>query len=140
MFKKICLSACALAAMMMAPLQASAQNMPTPVGLWNCFVNSPFVSIALKVQVAPNSQVGGQGTITYVGTSRIYQVQGPGTWRPVPPEQGAPYWTYGFQIQPQNHAIFSIYAAPTNDPRYLYNRFTNPQNGQVTETSCERIG
>lgn len=130
----------AVAAVVFSALPATAQNMPAPVGLWDCVMNGPTVSIQLRIQVAPDSSVFGQGSITYIGTSRIYQVRGPGRWSPVPPEAGAPRWTYGFQIQPQNHAIFTIYAAPTNQPNYLYNVYNHPHNGSVTETACTRIG
>lgn len=119
-----------------------AQNQPgPPVGLWRCVVNSPIVSIDLQMQVTPGQYLEAQGSIVYVETGRIYQVRGPGRWLLNPPGTEAPGWLYSFQMQPAdgNHAMFSWFAAPTGDPRYLANTWQNPQTGQIVQTNCQRL-
>jgi len=118
---------------------AKAQVQP-PVGVWDCYVNSSVVSISLRMQVAPTNQLVGQGSITYVQTSRIYNVQGNGDWVYLPPDSGQQVGLFKFRMQPQNHAIFSWFARPTGDPRFMNNRFQNPETGDVVETACQRIG
>ncbi|GAA6198858.1 hypothetical protein [Aquicoccus sp. SU-CL01552] len=125
------------------PLAAAAQQaapVPNLAGMWRCVSNSQTVSIDLQLQVYPNQQLQGRGTIVYVNTSRIYNVQGAGTWSIAPPDAQVPQWLIRFQLAPQNHAIFSIFARPTGDPYSLYNLFQDPQSGSVVETSCARIG
>ncbi|MGR1582169.1 hypothetical protein ACSSNL_11955 [Thalassobius sp. S69A] len=118
-----------------------AYPVPNLAGQWRCVSNSPAVSIDVYLQVYPNQQLQGQGTVVYPATSRIYNVQGPGTWTVAPPDQQYPQWLIRFQLVPQgNHASFSIFARPTGEPNGLYNSFYNPQTGHVVETSCARLG
>ena len=128
-----------LPAALLVATPARAQVQP-PVGVWDCYVNSPIVSIAVRMQVAPNGQLGGQGSITYVQTNRIYNVQGSGDWTYLPPDAGNQVGLFKFRMFPQNHAIFSWFARPNQDPNFMNNVFQNPENGMVTETSCQRIG
>ncbi|MCG6903741.1 MAG: hypothetical protein LJE68_13780 [Rhodobacter sp.] len=110
-----------------------------PVGLWTCNVNSPVVSVELQMQVNPDFTLAARGTIVYLGTSAIYNVEGFGDWEFFPPEKGTPDGLFKFRMQPQNHAIFDWFAQPTNYPDTLYNQYRNPQTGGVTETACQRI-
>ena len=122
------------------PLPLLAQS--NPAGFWRCVVNSNIVSIDVQLQIAPNQQLQFQGSIVYVNTGRIYNVRGPGRWLLSPPEQNYPQGLFRFQMQPMdgNHAIFSMFAAPTGDPNFLANQFYNPQSGTTTDTRCQRIG
>lgn len=115
-----------------------AQPAP-PVGVWNCVVNSPVVSIELQMQVNHSGGLAGRGTIVYNGTSAIYQVQGYGDWVALPPDGSTNNWLFKFRMHPQNHAIFSWFAAPTGSPGYLYNVYRTPQN-ETVETACQQIG
>lgn len=131
----------ALAFLTLLAAPALAQQPPAPVGQWRCVVNAPAQSIDLQMQVNPDRTLFGRGTIIYNGTSAIYQVQGPGDWTALPPDQYVPHWNFKFRMAPQNHAIFSWFAGPRGGgDGMLYNVFQNPQTGGVTETACERIG
>jgi hypothetical protein len=120
---------------------AQAQGM-NPAGFWRCIVNNEIVSIDVQVQIAPDQSLQFAGGIIYVQTSRAFQVQGPGRWLLSPPEPGYPGGLFRFQMQPAagNHAIFSMFAAPTGDPNFLANQFYNPQTGTTTHTNCQRLG
>jgi|GEM_PF-1954831 len=111
-----------------------------PTGKWRCIVHSNIVSIDLVATIAPDGTLSGQGTIIYVATNRIYQVSGPGDWMALPPDPSSTDWLFKFRLQPSNHAIFSWFAAPTESPNHMTNRFVVPNNGGVVETNCERIG
>ncbi|MAP95209.1 MAG: hypothetical protein CMK07_09700 [Ponticaulis sp.] len=129
------------AAALCLPATAQFGGSPSPApGLWHCIANSPVVSIDMQYQVGPNGQLAGQGSIVYSGTWRTYNVAGYGRWAAQPPDQYSDQWLYQFQISPQNHAVFSVYARPTSSPGYLNNVFHSPQTGQTTETSCQKIG
>ncbi|MEO9971362.1 MAG: hypothetical protein ABJG15_16320 [Hyphomonadaceae bacterium] len=129
-----------------APLDLVAEATPAtarpaaPTGKWRCVVNSPVVSIDLVANIAGNGSLAGQGTIVYVHTSRIFQVSGQGDWTALPPDPNATSWLFKFRLQPSNHAIFSWFAAPTQSPNHLQNRFVIPDNKGIVETNCERIG
>ena len=122
-----------------AAAQYGGSPAPSP-GVWRCVANSPIVTIDVNYQIAPNGQLYGQGSIVYVGTWRSYNVQGQGQWTAMPPDQDSNQWLFHFQMAPQNHAVFSVYARPTNDPNFLQNNFYNPQTGQTTQTSCQKVG
>ena len=128
-----------LAALLLA-LPAFAQQPAAPLGVWRCVVNSPAVSIDLMMQVGPGGQLGGRGTIVYPSTGRIFNVEGPGDWTLMPPDASGPNWLFKFRMAPQNHAIFSWFASPTQTPGILYNQFRDPQTGGIIETSCQRQG
>ncbi|MEZ5675748.1 hypothetical protein SAMN06265173_10413 [Thalassovita litoralis] len=132
----------ALVALPSVSMGQSQQTYPVPnlAGVWRCVSNSPVVSIDLYLQVYPNQQLQGQGSIVYAGTGRIYNVQGGGAWSVSPPDPQETQWLIRFQLMPQNHAVFSIFARPTGDPNGLYNMFYHPQTGETVETSCARIG
>ncbi|MFC6199032.1 hypothetical protein [Ponticaulis profundi] len=135
------LTGAALACLSALPATAQMGGSPAPApGYWRCVANSPLASIDMQYQVGPGGQLAGQGTIVYSGTWQTYNVSGPGRWGALPPDQDSNEWLFQFQLQPQNHAVFSVYARPTNDPNYLNNVFYNPQSGQTTETSCQKIG
>ncbi|MEL7099138.1 MAG: hypothetical protein AAGM84_09955 [Pseudomonadota bacterium] len=131
----------ALFALLLLALPASAQ-MVNPAGYWRCVSNSQVVSIDLELQVAPNQQLQHRGSIIYVQTNRVFQVQGFGRWAVIPPDQPGQSPLVHFQMQPAagNHAIFSVYARPTGNPNFMNNRFQNPQTGNLIETSCQRLG
>lgn len=125
------------------PLSSQAQQVfpvPNLAGMWRCVSNSQVVSIDVYLQVYPNQQLQGQGTIVYPATARIYNVQGAGSWSVAPPDPQNAQWLIRFQLVPQNHAAFSIFARPTGAPNGLYNLFYNPQTGNTVETSCARTG
>ena len=111
-----------------------------PTGQWRCVVNSNVVSIDLTANISGNGELSGQGTIVYVATSRIYQVSGKGDWTALPPDPSSTDWLFKFRLQPSNHAIFSWFAAPTESPNHMQNRFVVPNGGGVVETNCERTG
>ncbi len=111
-----------------------------PVGVWRCVVNSSVVSIDLQMQVNPDRTLAGRGTIIYVGTSSVYNVQGYGDWTALPPDASSPNWLYKFRMNPPNHAIFSWFAGPTGTPGNLYNVFQDQNDGSLVETACQRIG
>ncbi|MEO0936541.1 MAG: hypothetical protein AAFY38_00130 [Pseudomonadota bacterium] len=127
------------AALLALPVAAQQMN---PAGYWRCVSNSQIVSIDLELQIAPNQQLQHRGSIIYVQTNRVFQVQGFGRWSLLPDDQTGQGPAFQFQMQPAagNHAIFSIFARPTNDPRFLSNSFYNPQTGTTTNTSCQRLG
>ncbi|MAK61116.1 MAG: hypothetical protein CMK09_09085 [Ponticaulis sp.] len=140
MYKKILGAALGFAALCL-PAEAQYANSPSPaLGQWHCISNSPIVSIDIYYQVGPNGQLMGQGSIVYSGTWRSYNVAGYGRWAAQPPDQYSDQWLYQFQISPQNHAVFSVYARPTDNPSFLNNVFYNPQTGNTTETSCQKVG
>ncbi|MEO0785190.1 MAG: hypothetical protein AAFY10_05785 [Pseudomonadota bacterium] len=131
----------AAAAALGLALPATAQGQPpSPVGQWRCIANSNIVSIDMVYNVGPGGQLAGQGSIVYSGTWQTYNVAGYGNWLAAPPDHTSNEWLFSFQIRPQNHAVFTVYARPTGDPNALYNTFYNPQTGNTTETSCARIG
>ncbi|MCR9223338.1 MAG: hypothetical protein NXH70_04645 [Hyphomonas sp.] len=111
-----------------------------PTGQWRCIVHSNVVSIDLTATIAEDGTLTGQGTLIYVGTSKIYEVSGKGDWTALPPDPSSPDWLFKFRLQPSNHAIFSWFAAPTSSPNHMTNRFVVPHKGGVVETNCERIG
>lgn len=111
-----------------------------PTGRWRCVVNSNVVSIDLIANISENGELSGQGTIVYVATNRIYEVSGKGDWTALPPDTEAKDWLFKFRLQPSNHAIFSWFAAPTDSPNHMQNRFVVPHGGGTVETNCERIG
>ena len=140
MFKHAFSSALAMCRSAVTAFAKQAYPVPNLAGIWRCIANSQVVSVDVYYQVFPDQNLQGQGTIVYAGTSQIYNVQGYGRWSVSPPEGMGGQWLIRFQLQPQNHAIFSVFARPTGDPNGLYNRFTNPQTGNTIETSCQRIG
>lgn len=111
-----------------------------PTGRWRCVVNSNVVSIDLIANISENGELSGQGTIVYVATNRIYEVSGMGDWTALPPDTEAKDWLFKFRLQPSAHAIFSWFAAPTDSPNHMQNRFIVPHGGGTVETNCERIG
>lgn len=111
-----------------------------PTGRWRCVVNSNVVSIDLIANISENGELSGQGTIVYVATNRIYEVSGKGDWTALPPDPEAKDWLFKFRLQPSTHAIFSWFAAPTDSPNHMQNRFIVPYGGGTVETNCERIG
>ncbi|MEM6305471.1 MAG: hypothetical protein AAF744_12180 [Pseudomonadota bacterium] len=131
----------ATALLMLVPSWATAQ-VNNPAGSWRCIVNSEVVTIDVQMVVAPNQQLQFQGSILYLHTGRAFNVWGPGRWLLSPPDQAYPAGLFRFQMQPSggNHAIFSMFAAPTGDPRFLGNQFFNPQTGTTTNTRCQRLG
>ena len=120
---------------------AQAQGV-NPAGFWRCVMNNGIVSIDLQMQIAPNQSLQFQGGIYYVQTGRSFNVRGPGRWSLSPGSQQYPAGLFTFQMQPidGNHAIFSIFAAPTGDANFLANQFFNQQAGSTTETRCQRLG
>ncbi|MEO0466293.1 MAG: hypothetical protein AAF216_07100 [Pseudomonadota bacterium] len=134
----IAAAALALSPALTAP--AAAQSLPiNPVGQWRCISNSQTVSIDMMYNVGQGGQLSGQGSIVYAGTWRSFNVAGYGRWLAAPPDHTSNQWLLSFQILPQNHASFTVYARPTNDPNALYNSFYNQQTGGTTETSCARV-
>jgi len=123
-----------------ADTSLKAAQPPAPTGQWRCIVNSHIVSIDLIAHITANGSLSGRGTITYIGTSRIINVQGPGDWSALPPDASSPEWLFKFRMQPSNHALFSWYARPTESPNHLRHRFVMPDKSGIVETSCERIG
>lgn len=123
---------------------AEGENPPqrpaAPTGRWRCVVNSNVVSIDLIANISENGELSGQGTIVYVSTNRIYEVSGKGDWTALPPDTEAKDWLFKFRLQPSTHAIFSWFAAPTDSPNHMQNRFVVPHGGGTVETNCERIG
>ncbi|MEM9740106.1 MAG: hypothetical protein AAF829_09570 [Pseudomonadota bacterium] len=130
----------ALAAMGLGLPVAAQGQPPSPVGQWRCIANSQVTSIDMMYTVSPGGQLAGRGSIIYSGTSRSFNVAGYGRWLAAPPDQTSNAWLFSFQIMPQNHASFTVYARPTADPNTLYNRFYNQQTGNTTETRCARMG
>jgi len=130
----------ALASVALA-LPAQAQGM-NPSGFWHCIMNNGVVSIDVQISVDPRQSLQFQGGIYYVNTGRSFAVRGPGRWTLSPANQNYPGGLFTFQMQPMdgNHAIFSLFAAPTGDPNFLGNQFFNPQSGTTTDTRCQRIG
>lgn len=122
------------------PVQAQSTLKPAPApGVWRCVANSQIVTIDVNLQVAANGQLAGQGTIIYLGTWQTYNIEGYGRWAAMPPDQNSNEWLFHFQFAPQNHSVVSVYARPTNNPNFLNNRFYNPQTGNTTETSCQKL-
>ena len=121
--------------------QQDATGRPAaPTGQWRCIVNSDIVSIDLIANISADGTLSAQGTLVYVVTNKIYEVSGQGDWTALPPDTEAPNWLFKFRVQPSTHAIFSWFAAPTQSPNHLHNRFVLPNNRGVVETHCERIG
>ena len=119
---------------------AAAIDRPeAPVGSWRCIVESNWVTIDLTANIAPDETLSAQGTLIYKVTHKTFQVAGQGSWTALPPDQTSPNWLFHFRLHPSNHAIFSWFAAPTDSPNHLRNRFVSPQTGSVVETHCERI-
>ena len=129
-----------IAVLALLPMSSAMAQPTNPAGIWRCVVNSNIVSIDMTYQINPDFSLAGQGSIVYIATSRIYQVQGYGRWSASPPDASSNQWLYRLQIAPQNHAMFSVFPRPTNDPNFMNNVFQDPQTGGVTETSCQRIG
>lgn len=129
-----------------APLPLGTNTTPmagrpaAPTGTWRCIVNSNIVSIDLTANINANGSLLGKGTIVYLGTSRIVNVQGQGDWVALPPDASSPEWLFKFRMHPSNHAIFSWYARPTESPNHLRHRFVMPDQSGTVETTCERIG
>ncbi len=126
-----------LLASLALPLAAQSRG-PAP-GIWRCVVNSDIVSIDITFQIDASQALIGQGTIVYMATGRIVPVQGAGSWAALPPDHTSPDWLYRFQMAPvANHAVFSLYARPTEDPNFLYNDFRDATGR--SETACQRVG
>lgn len=123
-----------------AEAEKPPQRPASPTGRWRCVVNSNVVSIDLIANISENGELSGQGTIVYVATNRIYEVSGKGDWTALPPDTEAKDWLFKFRLQPSTHAIFSWFAAPTDSPNHMQNRFVVPHGGGTVETNCERIG
>ena len=113
---------------------------PAPTGSWRCIVHSRWVNIDLTANISEDGSLTAQGTLIYEVTYKTFNVSGGGNWVALPPGQEAPNWLFQFRLIPSNHAIFSWFAAPTDSPNHLHNRFVNPETGSVVETRCERIG
>ena len=111
-----------------------------PTGSWRCVANSPSGTIDLNLNVAPNGQLTGNGSVIYSGSYAAYNVQGSGDWLAMPPDSQSNEWLFKFRLHPSNHPIVVVYARPTNDPNFLNNTFYNPQTGMTTNTSCQKQG
>lgn len=119
---------------------ASAQGLPPLSGVWDCVVNGYHGNIQIRMQLAPNGTLVAQGWMMLNQTTAQGNFTGTGRHGQAGPEPGAPDWRYAFQIRRQDGFIFSLYAGPTENPNWLYNRFTNPSTGAQSETSCNRVG
>lgn len=119
---------------------AEAGRPEAPSGGWRCIVESKWVTIDLTANIAAEGTLSGQGTLIYKVTNKVFNVSGGGEWTALPPDQASPNWLFHFSLRPSNHAMFSWFAAPTDSPNHLRNRFVSPQTGSVVTTHCERIG
>lgn len=117
---------------------ATTDEPAAPVGTWRCIVESPYVSIDLTAEIAEDKTLNGQGTIIYSGTYKTYQVSGSGNWVALPPDASSDKWLFHFRMKPSNHAIFSWFANPTDDPNHMYNKFVPNDKGHAVITRCAR--
>jgi len=119
---------------------AAAQQLPAPVGLWRCVMNSAPASIDLQVQIAPDGSLFGQGSYILNQTSFFQQIQAPGRWLTIPAgEPEFPNGGYQLSFVPPNVASFSLFLQPTTTPGNLYNLWQNPQTGDRVETACQKL-
>ena len=113
---------------------------PAPKGKWRCIVESPVVTIDLMADVSEDGSLSARGTLIYVVTNKIFEVDGKGTWVAMPPDKHSSKWLFNFMIEPSTHPIFRWFASPTDSPNHLKNRFVSRETGNVVETRCERVG
>lgn len=129
----------AAAGFCLTTLPAFAQP-AAPTGSWRCVANSQKGTVDLNLQVAPNGQLSGNGSVIYAGSYTAYNIQGNGDWTALPPDMNSNEWLFKFRLHPSNHPIVVIYARPTNDPNFLSNVYYNPQDGTTVRTSCQKQG
>ena len=136
----------ASAALPATAMRADAQNdavpgRPEPLsGSWRCIVNSPVVSIDLVADTTPDGGLSARGSLIYVATYKVYEIDGKGSWTLMPPDEDSTKWLFDFRLIPSTHPIFHWFASPTDSPAHLHNRFYPRGTNSVVETSCERIG